>query len=227
MKKYLLVNFILMYLTSCGSVTYHYITLKSNNAVFDTTKGLIFKQDSLDIYYSIIDGNKLSISLTNNTNDLLAVDWSKSFIIYNTQSFQLFQNVSEIAGVGILDTVTKITTFKIQNTNNPIAIQYFPPNCLLNKQITFPFDIKINVLTKDFEEYEEKITKWTSFYYNEYKGVIIKQFEVYLTVLKNNNNIVVKNSFEYDKYYKENRPYRKLKMVQKNNITIGWHEMGY
>lgn len=82
--------------SSC--ITYQYVSLASNIPVTDKSEFLV-ENDSLRIIYSFHgEGGPIHMEIFNKLNKQFSVDWSKSALIKNGQSFSLWRDEARLNG---------------------------------------------------------------------------------------------------------------------------------
>lgn len=94
MKKYLFIIPLVALLSSCSTLTSYYQICKvSSDLPTSTTGAYEFKNSACDVTYDFWnDGGSISFIVTNNTNDILYIDLSKSFLIKNGIAYDYFLN---------------------------------------------------------------------------------------------------------------------------------------
>ena len=94
MKKYLLLFPLLALLSSCSTLTSYYQICKvSSDLPTSSTGAYEYKSSSCDVTYDFwTDGGSVSFIVTNNTNEILYIDLSKSFLIKNGIAYDYFLN---------------------------------------------------------------------------------------------------------------------------------------
>lgn len=94
MKKYLLLIPLVALLSSCSTLTSYYQICKVSSDLPTSANGAYeYKNSACDISYDFwTDGGSVSFIVTNNTNEILYVDLSKSFLIKNGIAYDYFLN---------------------------------------------------------------------------------------------------------------------------------------
>lgn len=94
MKKYLLLIPLVALLSSCSTLTPYYQICKVSSDLPTSANGAYeYKNSACDISYDFwTDGGSVSFIVTNNTNEILYVDLSKSFLIKNGIAYDYFLN---------------------------------------------------------------------------------------------------------------------------------------
>lgn len=94
MKNYLLLIPLVALLSSCSTLTSYYQICKVSSDLPTSANGAYeYKNSACDISYDFwTDGGSVSFIVTNNTNEILYVDLSKSFLIKNGIAYDYFLN---------------------------------------------------------------------------------------------------------------------------------------
>lgn len=93
MKKLLLLTSLVLMLNSCATYDYYQICKVSSNLPTSSTGAYEYKNSSCDISYDFwTDGGSVSFIVKNNTNEMLYIDLSKSFLIKNGIAYDYFLN---------------------------------------------------------------------------------------------------------------------------------------
>ena len=82
-----------------GCSTYQHVRLTSSNTQQNEQSAFVIENDSISIIYSFYgQGGKMDIELLNKLNKSLYIDWGKSALIINGQSFSLWKDEAKISG---------------------------------------------------------------------------------------------------------------------------------
>lgn len=93
MKKYLFLILLVALLSSCSITSYYQICKVSSNLPTSANGSYEYKNSACDISYDFwTDGGSVSFIVTNNTNEILYIDLSKSFLIKNGIAYDYFLN---------------------------------------------------------------------------------------------------------------------------------------
>jgi hypothetical protein len=99
--KLILPGLILLLFSSCA--TYQYFTVDSAQLPKDDHQAFIADNDTMQIAYSFAGaGGPLTITVLNKTNQMLSVNWNKSALICNDQSFSLAQTNSTFTATDVI-----------------------------------------------------------------------------------------------------------------------------
>ena len=100
MPKLLLPILALLFFSSC--VTYQYFTVDSSQLPKDDQRSFVVENDTMRLSYSFGGaGGPLTITVFNKTNQALFINWNKSALICNDQSFSLAQTNSAFIGSAV------------------------------------------------------------------------------------------------------------------------------
>lgn len=93
MKKLFLLTTLMFMLNSCATYNYYQICTVSSDLPTSSTGAYEYKNSSCDISYDFwTDGGSVSFVVKNNTNEMLYIDLSKSFLIKNGIAYDYFLN---------------------------------------------------------------------------------------------------------------------------------------
>jgi hypothetical protein len=123
--KLILPGLILLLFSSCS--TYQYFTIDSAQLPKDDHQAFIANNDTMQIAYSFGGaGGPLTITVLNKTNQMLTIDWNKSALTCNDQSFSLAQTNSSFTASALTGRGTG--SVAITGTVNVIpGVQIIPP----------------------------------------------------------------------------------------------------
>lgn len=125
MPKLILPVLILLLVSSC--TTYQYFTVDSSQLPKDDHQAFIYDNDTMRLSYSFSGpGGPLTITVQNKTNQLLTINWNRSALICNDQSFSLAQTNSTFTASTV--TTRYGGTSSLSGTVNTVpGIQIIPP----------------------------------------------------------------------------------------------------
>ncbi|HEV2482928.1 MAG TPA: hypothetical protein VGS79_24855 [Puia sp.] len=125
MPKLILPILVMLFLSSC--VTYQYFTVDSAQLPKDDHQAFVADNDTMQIAYSFGGaGGPLTITIFNKTNQMLTINWNKSALICNDQSFSLAQTNSTFTASALTGRGTGSTT--VSGTVNVVpGVQIIPP----------------------------------------------------------------------------------------------------
>ena len=125
MPKLILPALILLLFSSCA--TYQYFTVDSAQLPKDDHQAFIADNDTMQIAYSFGGaGGPLTITIQNKTSQMLTINWNKSALICNDQSFSLAQTNSTFTASTLTGRGTGSTT--VSGTVRVVpGVQIIPP----------------------------------------------------------------------------------------------------
>ena len=123
--KLILPALILLLFSSCA--TYQYFTVDSAQLPKDDHQAFIADNDTLQIAYSFGGaGGPLTITVLNKTNQMITINWSKSALICNDQSFSLSQTNSTFTATDVTSRYGGMNTLSGTVKVVP-SVQIIPP----------------------------------------------------------------------------------------------------
>lgn len=146
-KLTLTLTIISMILTGCTSFQY----LSIDSSVEENENGFTTKNDSIQISYEFTGSGTMEVEVHNLSNQLIYVDWNKSALIKDGQSYSLANNQSQLeARTNSIDWFNNgIETGNVSGTiTSPTTTNYIPAGSFVRYQTK-----KIN-----FEQYNLKLS---------------------------------------------------------------------
>jgi hypothetical protein len=124
MRNFILPLLAMLTLSSC--FTYQYFTVDSSQLQKDDQKMFTMENDTLRLTYSFSGiGGQLAITVFNKTTQPLFINWAKSVLIRNDQSYSLYGTNSAFAGSA---TSTGYGTANLTGTVNVSpGMEFIPP----------------------------------------------------------------------------------------------------
>jgi hypothetical protein len=134
MRNLILPVLLILSLNSC--VTYQYLTVDSSELQKDDQKQLITENDTLRLTYGFSGGGgPVTITAFNKTSQPLFINWSKSAIIRDGQSFSLYGANSAFVGSA---TPTGTGTADLTGTVSvPPGMEFIPPQTKITRSTVY------------------------------------------------------------------------------------------
>lgn len=129
MRNLILPVLVILSLSSC--VTYQYLTVDSTQLQKDDQKQLTTENDTMRLTYGFSGGGgPVTITVLNKTNQPLFINWAKSAIIRNGQSFALSGNSAFVASAVRTSTGTADL---VGSVNVPPGMEFIPPQTRITR----------------------------------------------------------------------------------------------
>jgi hypothetical protein len=134
MRNPILPVLLVLSLSSC--VTYQYLTVDSSELQKDDQKQLITENDTLRLIYGFSGGGgPVTITAFNKTNQPMFINWAKSAIIRDGQSFSLYGANSAFVGSA---TPTGTGTADLTGTVSvPPGTEFIPPQTKITRSTVY------------------------------------------------------------------------------------------
>lgn len=234
MKPILLIFMASVLLVSCAS--YQYYALSGENINKDNNHDFIYENDTLKVVYNFNgQGCPVKVSILNKLSEPLKIDWQRSAVIYNGQSFSFYNHTYA------LDATINGTTSRSYNGERSLGTSsnstvdgtiigkekedYIPPSAriasnVLRVPVRSLERISFDTLKKQFIKVDKAtVGIYKSLDFNSVSSPVLLRSYLYFNIGKDEKAFVVEHKFFVSKVWKTETTYLNLSDYKKDMVS--------